>query len=70
MEFLFSDFQSVLFLTLLFKQQPDRTNSDCKAGKTGTGCTSHIPGRPGKSGGNGANGGDGGKSGKTETFII
>ncbi|CAH3128096.1 unnamed protein product, partial [Pocillopora meandrina] len=44
-------------------KQPDRTNSDCKAGKTWNGCTSHFAGRPGISGGNGGNGGDGGRSG-------
>ena len=60
----------MLGLTLLFKQQPDRTNSDCKARETRYGCTSHIAGIPGISGGNGGNGGDGGRSGKTETLII
>lgn len=44
-------------------KQPDRTNSNCKAGKTRIGCTRHFAGIRGISGGNGANGGDGGRSG-------
>ncbi|CAH3128101.1 unnamed protein product [Pocillopora meandrina] len=44
-------------------KQPDRTNSNCVAGITRTGCTKHIAGIRGISGGNGGTGGDGGKSG-------
>ncbi|XP_027037529.1 uncharacterized protein LOC113665984 [Pocillopora damicornis] len=52
-----------VYAKMIAGYQPDRTNSDCKAGKRWNGCTSHFAGRPGISGGNGGNGGDGGRSG-------